>query len=185
MMTEEEMQQFREFGEVQELYHRITEELIRQRKTITTMESMTAGMIASLLTDTEGSSAVLKGAFVTYSNETKVRQGVPAETIWRYSVYSTKTAEAMASACREQYEADIGIGVTGTAGNPDPANPENSCPGVVYFAIADRKEVVSFRRNIPVQQNRFGYKEAVSRMVAEELLKKLSGGKMPGGKLPE
>ena len=44
----------------------------------------------------------------------------------------------MAEACRKAYGADIGIGVTGTMGNVDPANPEASVPGQVYFAIAMR-----------------------------------------------
>ena len=55
----------------------------------------------------------MKGAFVTYSNEAKIRQGVPAQTISRYSVYSRETAAEMAKACAEAYGADIGIGVTG------------------------------------------------------------------------
>jgi len=53
-------------------------------------------------------------------------------------VYAGETAEAMAEACRKAYDADIGIGVTGTMGNVDPANPEASVPGQVYFAIAMR-----------------------------------------------
>ena len=43
---------------------------------ITTMESCTAGQIASLLTDTSGSSAIIEGAFVTYSNDAKITCGV-------------------------------------------------------------------------------------------------------------
>ena len=46
-------------------YHSLTKLLIEKGLTITTMESATSGQIASLITDTEGSSAVLKGAFIT------------------------------------------------------------------------------------------------------------------------
>lgn len=46
-------------------------------------------------------------------------QGVPAEVIGKYTVYSKETAEAMARACADAYKADIGIGVTGTMGNID------------------------------------------------------------------
>ena len=119
-------------------YHGLTDLLIERGLTITTMESATSGQLASLITDTEGSSAVLKGAFVTYCNEAKIQQGVPARILERYTVYSGETAEAMAEACRKAYDADIGIGVTGTMGNVDPANPEASVPGQVYFAIAMR-----------------------------------------------
>ena len=49
-------------------------------------------------------------------------QGVPAEVIGKYAVYSKETAEAMARGCADAYKADIGIDVTGTMGNIDPAN---------------------------------------------------------------
>ena len=125
-------------SEIRNHYHELTDLLIERGLTITTMESATSGQLASLITDTEGSSAVLKGAFVTYCNEAKILQGVPAEILERYTVYSGETAEAMAEACRKAYDADIGIGVTGTMGNVDPANPEASVPGQVYFAITMR-----------------------------------------------
>ncbi len=121
---------------VREAYTCLTGELIRRHLTITAMESVTGGLVASLITDTEGSSAVLKGSFVTYSNEAKIAQGVPAEVIEQYSVYSEETAAAMAEACRAAYRADIGIGVTGTLGNVDPANQDASVPGEVYFAVS-------------------------------------------------
>ena len=58
--------------EIRADYRRLTKLLIEKKMTITTMESATSGQIASLITDTEGSSAVLKGAFVTYCNEAKL-----------------------------------------------------------------------------------------------------------------
>ena len=54
---------------VRRKYEKLTHRLIELGMTITTMESCTSGQIASLITDTEGASAILKGAFVTYSNE--------------------------------------------------------------------------------------------------------------------
>ena len=68
-------------------YKKLTKLLSERGMTITTMESATSGQIASLITDTEGSSAVLKGAFVTYCNEAKIMQGVPAEILEKYTVY--------------------------------------------------------------------------------------------------
>ena len=108
---------------VYSLYRDITETLIGKGLTVTTMESCTAGLIASLITDTDGSSAVIKGAFVPDSNEAKVRQGVPAEVIERYGVYSEQTAAAMAEACRRAYSADFGLGITGTLGRLRPCEP--------------------------------------------------------------
>ena len=56
---------------VREEYEKLTRYLIENKITITTMESCTAGQIISLITDTEGASAITKGGFVTYSNEAR------------------------------------------------------------------------------------------------------------------
>ena len=172
--------------EIREHYRRLTKLLIDRKYTITTMESATSGQIASLITDTEGSSAVLKGAFITYSNEAKILQGVPAETIEKYTVYSRETAEAMAAACMKAYGARIGIGVTGTMGNVDPANPEASVPGQVYFAIgmdngicggdgttSGQPVIESFHLELAPQPSRLMYKLAVAEEVYKVLIAKL------------
>jgi len=173
--------------EIREHYRRLTKLLIDRKYTITTMESATSGQIASLITDTEGSSAVLKGAFITYSNEAKILQGVPAETIEKYTVYSRETAEAMAAACMKAYGARIGIGVTGTMGNVDPANPDASVPGQVYFAIgmdngicggdgttSGQPVIESFHLELAPQPSRLMYKLAVAEEVYKVLIAKLA-----------
>ena len=170
--------------EIRDHYRRLTKLLIDRKYTITTMESATSGQIASLITDTEGSSAVLKGAFITYSNEAKILQGVPAETIEKYTVYSRETAEAMAAACMKAYGARIGIGVTGTMGNVDPANPDAS---QVYFAIgmdngicggdgttSGQPVIESFHLELAPQPSRLMYKLAVAEEVYKVLIAKLA-----------
>ena len=168
---------------IREHYRTLTELLIRNKLSITTMESATAGQIASLITDTEGSSAILKGAYVTYSNEAKIKQGVPAEIIEKFTVYSRETAAAMAKACRKAYDADIWIGVTGMVGNIDPANPEASVPGRVYFAISCRGEeegaaaggcTETYYAELAPQPTRLMYKLAVAEEVYEVLIGKVS-----------
>lgn len=155
---------------IREDYRKLTKLLIEKGMTITTMESCTGGQIASLITDTEGSSSVIKGAFVTYCNEAKIMQGVPAEIINRYSVYSEETAVAMAKACQDKYKSDIGIGVTGTMGNVDPANSGSSIPGRVYFAISYGDKVVSFYKEISHKDSRLMYKLAVAKEIYDELM---------------
>ena len=157
--------------EIRNDFSKITKKLIENGKTITTMESCTSGLIASLITDTEGASAVLKGAFVTYSNIGKIMQGVPAETIEKYSVYSNETAIAMAEACRKTYVADYGIGVTGTMGNVDPANASASVPGRVYFAISREEGTEVFYSELSPMPSRHEYKLAVAKEIAKEFLK--------------
>lgn len=153
---------------VRKKYEELTKYLIAEGITITTMESCTAGQIASLITDTEGSSAVFKGAFVTYSNEAKIAQGVPGETIEKYGVYSAETASAMAKACKDAMQADIGIGVTGSFGNVDPNNADSK-PGEVYFAIADKNGVGSYHYILPEQPSRLAYKLYMSELIVDKM----------------
>ena len=156
--------------EIRKDYAKLTKLLIEWNMSITTMESATAGQIASLITDTEGASAIFKGASITYSNETKIMQGVSAEVIHKYTVYSKETAEAMATACANMYGADIGIGVTGTMGNTDPDNADASVPGQVYFAISLKGSVRSYVVEIPQQPSRLMYKLAVAKEVCDVLM---------------
>lgn len=127
----------REFTDLITVYHRITDYLIREQKTITTMESCTGGLIGTLLSDREGASGVVSGGFFTYSNEAKIRAGVPRETIGTYGVYSKQTALGMAEACLTYYGTDIGIGVTGSFGTKDPANAD-SVPGEIHIGVVCR-----------------------------------------------
>jgi len=154
---------------VREKYRRLTRRLIDIGRTITTMESCTSGLIASLITDTEGASAVLRGAFVTYSNVAKVRQGVPAEIIEAFGVYSPETAAAMARACRDSLSADYGVGITGTFGNPDPNNAD-SAPGEVWFAISDADGLTAWHCAVPAQPSRLAYKLYMADVIADRLL---------------
>lgn len=151
-------------------YELLTKKLIEKKLTITAMESCTAGLIMSLITDTEGASAITKGGFVTYSNEAKILNGVPAETIETYGVYSKETARAMAIACRKTYGANIGIGVTGTFGNVDPNN-QDSVPGKVFFAIDIDGNIEVHERTLVPQESRNAYKLAAAKEIVEELLK--------------
>ena len=157
--------------EIRKDYAKLTKLLIEWNMSITTMESATAGQIASLITDTEGASAIFKGASITYSNESKIMQGVSAEVIHKYTVYSKETAEAMATACANMYGADIGIGVTGTMGNTDPDNADASVPGQVYFAISLKGTVRSYVVEIPQQPSRLMYKLAVAKEVYDVLMR--------------
>lgn len=157
--------------EIVELYQGITKRLIETGTSISTMESATSGTIATLLTDTEGASGITKGSFVTYSNEAKIKQGVPAEIIDKYTVYSSETAAAMAVAAQEAYGADIGIGVTGNFGNIDPANAEASTPGTVYFAIIYGEKCRNCKLMLKVQAGRHESKLMVAKAVGEELKK--------------
>lgn len=150
------------------IFHNITNRLIEQNISISTMESCTSGLLASLLTDTEGASAVFRGSFVTYSNEAKILCGVPEDIIRIYGVYSKETAQAMAQTCRNRFHTEIGIGVTGTFGNADPANAD-STPGIVYAAISAKDHTETRMFELPLLATRQDYKKQTASLIGQWL----------------
>lgn len=159
-------------SEVQKKYEMITRSLIHSGHPVTAMESCTGGMIASFLTDTEGASGVLKGTFVTYSNEAKIACGVSEHIIQAYGVYSIQTAEAMAMAARHAYKADLGVGITGSFGNVDPANAD-SIPGEIYTAVSFLDSMRSIHFVLPLGLERHTYKLLAADRTADLILEVL------------
>lgn len=114
---------------------RVFECLLSQKKTLTTAESCTGGLIAKLLTDLPGTSEVFDSGFITYSNEAKTAMlGVPAELIKQHGAVSEEVAKAMAEGARKTAGTDVAVAVTGIAG---PAGGSAEKPvGLVYIAVA-------------------------------------------------
>lgn len=146
----------------------VVKKLIKNKITITTMESCTGGALISAITDIEGASAITEGGFVTYSNEQKVQVGVPAETIEKYGVYSEETAIKMAEVCKAKMKCAIGIGITGTLSNIDPNN-KDSVQGEVYFCIK-YLENTEFVKKIKVPiESRYEQKKFILYSIFEKL----------------
>ncbi|WP_262296942.1 CinA family protein [Microvirga sesbaniae] len=102
---------------------------------IATAESCTGGLVAALLTEISGSSAVVERGFVTYSNEAKTELiGVPAELIVSEGAVSEKVARSMAKGALAHSRADVALGITGVAG---PTGGTAAKPvGLVHFGLA-------------------------------------------------
>ncbi len=114
---------------------------------LATMESCTGGLLASTITDVEGSSDYFLGGYVSYATEMKVGLGVSEELIEQHGVISSEVACDMAHRARESLGADFGIGVTGIVGN-EPV--EGKPPGTVHIAVFDgnRCEPLSYTINL-------------------------------------
>ena len=152
---------------------KVVKKLISTNITISTMESCTSGIIASMITDTEGASAIFPGGYVTYLNETKVLIGVNEEVIRQYGVYSRDCAQAMAETVQKKLHTDIGIGITGTTGNLDPNNAD-SIQGKVFFCIIIQDNVKIFEFDADVSgMSRHQIKQLYADKVFEELYKLL------------
>jgi nicotinamide-nucleotide amidase len=104
---------------------------------LATAESCTGGLVAGLLTEIPGSSAVVERGFVVYSNLAKQEMlGVPEATLLRWGAVSEGTARAMAEGALAHSAADLAVAVTGVAG-PDGGTTEKPV-GLVHFAAARR-----------------------------------------------
>lgn len=152
------------------IWDEIVNKLNLGNSTIATMESCTGGGIANEITSISGASAVLKESYVTYSNEAKIKQGVPADVIEKHTVYSPETAIEMARAVKANANSDIGIGITGQLGRIDPNNPVDKL-NRVWFAIANKNnQIFVYEVHVP-NSERKSQKEYVINAVATELLK--------------
>jgi nicotinamide-nucleotide amidase len=103
--------------------------------TIAVGESCTGGMLGERLTAIPGSSDVVVGGVIAYSNAIKTQMlGVDAGLIAEHGAVSEPVARAMAEGARDRLGASIGVGITGIAG-PGGATPGKPV-GTVDLAIA-------------------------------------------------
>lgn len=109
----------------------------RRGSRIATAESCTGGLIAGALTEVAGSSDVIEGGVVSYSNSAKTALlGVPEALIARTGAVSEEVAAAMAEGALTAFDkADLSVAVTGIAG---PGGSEHKPEGRVCFALAHR-----------------------------------------------
>lgn len=145
----------------------IVKKLIKEEKTIATMESCTGGGLASEITNISGASNILKESYVSYCNEAKIKFGVPKEVIEKYTVYSAETAVAMANAVKENAQADIGVGITGQLGRMDPNNPGSEV-GNVWYAINNGGKLIVKKLKV-ADMERDKQKQIVIREIVETL----------------
>ena len=103
--------------------------------TIAAAESCTGGLVAALLTEVPGSSAVVERGFVTYSNQAKAEMlGVPENLIAAHGAVSATVARAMAEGALQRSKADVAVAITGIAG---PGGGTATKPiGLVHFGTA-------------------------------------------------
>jgi nicotinamide-nucleotide amidase len=103
--------------------------------TAATAESCTGGLVAASLTHHAGSSDVVLGGFVTYSNDLKHRLlDVEQELLDRAGAVSEPVALAMATGALHRSGASCAVSITGIAG-PGGGSAEKPV-GLVWFATA-------------------------------------------------
>jgi nicotinamide-nucleotide amidase len=106
------------FGEGMDRLEEIVVGKLRERgMTLATAESLTGGMLASMIVSVPGASEAFLEGFITYSNESKVRiLGVEKDLIETVGAVSGKVCGQMAEGARRISGADVALSTTGIAG---------------------------------------------------------------------
>jgi nicotinamide-nucleotide amidase len=116
--------------------------LANQYKTIGTVESCTAGSLASSLVDNSGSSQYYRGSLVTYQTEMKSRLlGIEPEYIDRYDVVSEEVVKRMAEAGKEKLNVDYCLSTSGIMGPS--AGDSHHAVGTVWIGLAGSRETIA------------------------------------------
>lgn len=147
------------------MYTEVIKKLIAKKISISTVESITGGLISKLVTDVPGSSSILSESYVLYSNDSKVSVlGVDAGLIEKYGVVSKEVAKDMVVKLKMITGKDICISTTGNAG-PDVC--DDKPVGRVYVGINFLDEVSVYELNID------GDREKVRNETAEFIFNKI------------
>ena len=105
-------------------------QLISDRLTVATAESLTGGLVCAALTEVPGASACVRGGVIAYAVAIKAEVlGVDADLLARRGAIDPDVALQMAAGVRAVLGADVGVATTGSAG-PDPAPGGSEAPPV-------------------------------------------------------
>lgn len=143
--------------------------IIKKKKniTISTAESMTGGLISSIITEAPGSSKYFLGGIVSYSNFAKVRLlKINNNNLEKYGAVSKKICVSMAKSAKKIFNSDFSLSITGFAGSQ--ADDGNNKTGLVYCCILDPDE------NIQIFEKKFvGSRSEIRFRASQFILNKL------------
>lgn len=134
------------------IQEKVYQELKRLGYHISFAESCTGGMLASMLVDVAGSSAVMNESYVTYSEDAKMKiLGVKKDTIDKYDVVSNMVAIEMANGLAFKTGSEVAVSVTGYAG-PTGGTKEKPV-GTVCFSIIINNHEWTYERFFKTDRN--------------------------------
>ena len=157
------------FGVDEQSMEKVVADLLVERGlTLGVAESLTGGLVASRLAETEGASQWFRGSVVSYHSKVKYDLlDVPEGP-----VVTEEAAVAMAVGAAKALEADVGLGITGVAG---PTEQEGKPPGTVFMALA-------YRDSVEAHQAHFsGDRQHVREFATIDLLDRLRKRLLVGG----
>lgn len=138
-----------------EIFLDIHSMLTSSKRTVSTAESCTGGLVGKILTDMSGSSAYYLGSVVAYHNDIKQNiLGVKKTTLDSVGAVSQETATEMANGVQQKFNTNYAISVTGIAG-PTGGSKDKKV-GLVYIGIkANHEETKVFKYELPLSREIF------------------------------
>lgn len=119
------------FGEGRDRLEEVVVGMLQERgMTLATAESLSGGMLASMIVSVPGASEVFLEGYVTYSNGSKIRiLGVGDRSIETAGAVSEEVCRQMAEGARRISGADVALSTTGIAGpgGATPGKPVGLC----------------------------------------------------------
>jgi nicotinamide-nucleotide amidase len=137
-----------------------------QGRTLATAESLTAGMVSSILAEVPGASAVLRGAVVAYATDVKHTVLGLDEALLEH-VVSERVAAAMAKSVCALMDADFGLATTGVAG---PDWLDGQAPDTAWIAVHDAVSDQGMTKELHLVGDRGYVREMASRAAIALLL---------------
>ena len=152
--------------------------LIDNKITVSTGESLTAGLIAASIANIAGASNVLELGAVTYTEEVKMKLlNVSRETLEKHTAVSFETANEMLRGLSEISNSNLNIVATGYAGPG-----ENS--GLVYLGIGYKDSENLYRLYIKGSRNEVRRKVVnLSFYLSKKIIEDYEGSKLNVGKV--
>ena len=120
--------------------------LIEKGLSVAVMEMCTGGALANSITDNPNSISYFKGGNVAYDGAALRSCGVPGEVMEKHGVVSQETANAMAETVRRNFNADVGIAVTGV---PGPGEFEGKPLGLAYICVSNGEKIREMEMRLP------------------------------------
>lgn len=122
----------------------LVKRLMDKNLTISFAESITGGLLAASITDVAGSSKILSSSYVTYSNDSKIKNlGVKKETVDKYGAISEQTALEMARGLKNKTNSSVCVSTTGEAG-PEPSETDIGNVFICIYFSEDNYQLKHF-----------------------------------------
>ena len=141
--------------------------LTKKKLKLSTAESCTGGLLASLITSVNGASKVFNLCLITYSNRAKIKYlSVSKKTLSKYGAVSKNVAEEMIDNLYKNEKTKICVSTTGVAG---PTGGTKLKPvGLVYIGIKYKKD------NLIIKKYFKGNRKEIQRKTTNYVFRKLS-----------